>query len=428
MANNTVYANNVAGTLAAGVGPSDTILLLGAGQGASFPSPSGGDWFWLTCVHQASGAIEVMQCTARSVDSLTVVRGRDGTTAISMITGSVVEMRLCAIMMREVDYRTVKGVANGLATLDGSGLIPDAQIPADIARDAEVAATYIPLSQRAAANGVATLDASTLIPAAQIPDLFLKLASGGTVNGGITAVQTIISGTTSGELRVGGQGPGAQSTIFKYDGTMSLATGGAPAGFSTIWHSSNFNPAGKLNVASPTSTGTLNHTGNAVIVGNLTLQTGDLTLYRPGGTTAAIFMNSAGDRYIHWDGTYYQFNAAACRGPNFIATSDRRQKTRIRRHKVKRGVADAIQLHDWEWKRSTTIKGGGSGVIAQQVLDYAPHHVQGGDSLGVDKAGLALEGVVDLAARMRELEKVIHGSANNRPRSDVSRPRRTARK
>lgn len=35
-----------------------------------------------------------------------------------------------------------KGAASGVATLDGSGVLPDAQIPSAIARDTEVAATY----------------------------------------------------------------------------------------------------------------------------------------------------------------------------------------------------------------------------------------------------------------------------------------------
>ena len=66
-----------------------------------------------------------------------------------------------------------------LADLDGKLLIrragamaydflADADIPATLARDSEVAASYIPLTQRAAANGVATLDANTRIPIAQL--------------------------------------------------------------------------------------------------------------------------------------------------------------------------------------------------------------------------------------------------------------------
>ena len=58
-----------------------------------------------------------------------------------------------------------KGAANGVATLDGSNLIPTAQIPSGIARTAD----YVALTQKGAANGVASLDGSNLIPTAQIP-------------------------------------------------------------------------------------------------------------------------------------------------------------------------------------------------------------------------------------------------------------------
>jgi hypothetical protein len=57
-----------------------------------------------------------------------------------------------------------KGAANGVATLDGSNLIPTAQIPSGIARTAD----YVALTQKGAANGVATLDGSNLIPLTQI--------------------------------------------------------------------------------------------------------------------------------------------------------------------------------------------------------------------------------------------------------------------
>jgi hypothetical protein len=59
---------------------------------------------------------------------------------------------------------TQKGAANGVATLDGSNLIPTAQIPSGIARTAD----YVALTQKGAANGVATLDGSNLIPLTQI--------------------------------------------------------------------------------------------------------------------------------------------------------------------------------------------------------------------------------------------------------------------
>lgn len=76
-----------------------------------------------------------------------------------------------------------KGVANGVASLDGSALVPLAQIPtitaakvaADVATQAEldavstVANAAIPATQKAAVNGVASLGADGKVPSAQLP-------------------------------------------------------------------------------------------------------------------------------------------------------------------------------------------------------------------------------------------------------------------
>lgn len=72
------------------------------------------------------------------------------------------------------------GQANGVASLDGLGQIPDIQLPTRLS-DAALAATYatatqgakadaaLPASQKGVASGVATLDGTTKVPAGQIP-------------------------------------------------------------------------------------------------------------------------------------------------------------------------------------------------------------------------------------------------------------------
>jgi len=87
--------NNAFGTLAAGINSSATSITLTSGQGARFPTLSAGDYFYATLV-DTSNNLEIVKCTARSTDVLTVVRGQETTTARSYSTGDRIEIRLTA--------------------------------------------------------------------------------------------------------------------------------------------------------------------------------------------------------------------------------------------------------------------------------------------------------------------------------------------
>ena len=87
-----LFANNAQGKLSSPVDFTQTTVSVQAGQGSRFPSPSGGDWFPVTVV-KAAGELEIMRCTARANDVLTVVRSQDGTTAKEFEAGDRVELR-----------------------------------------------------------------------------------------------------------------------------------------------------------------------------------------------------------------------------------------------------------------------------------------------------------------------------------------------
>jgi hypothetical protein len=87
--------NNAFGTLAAGINSSATSITLTSGQGARFPTLSAGDYFYATLI-DTSNNLEIVKCTARSTDVLTVVRGQETTTARSYSTGDRIEIRLTA--------------------------------------------------------------------------------------------------------------------------------------------------------------------------------------------------------------------------------------------------------------------------------------------------------------------------------------------
>lgn len=69
-------------------------------------------------------------------------------------------------------------------------------------------------------------------------DLMVPL-TGGAMTGALTNSATITSGTTSGELRVGGQTGVEVGAVFRYDGQMAASTGGVAGVFKPIAKSSN---------------------------------------------------------------------------------------------------------------------------------------------------------------------------------------------
>lgn len=83
-----LFANQASSTLAAPAGSSATSLTLAAGSGSKFPSPSGIDVFALVLADAATNtSFEVVYCTARTGDVLTVLRAQEGTTALNWTTG-----------------------------------------------------------------------------------------------------------------------------------------------------------------------------------------------------------------------------------------------------------------------------------------------------------------------------------------------------
>jgi len=88
-------SNNAFATLAAGINSSVTSITVTSGQGARFPSLTASDYFYATLI-DTSNNLEIVKCTARSTDVLTVVRGQESTTARAYSTGDRIEIRLTA--------------------------------------------------------------------------------------------------------------------------------------------------------------------------------------------------------------------------------------------------------------------------------------------------------------------------------------------
>jgi hypothetical protein len=95
-----LFTNNAFSLLASGITDVATSLTVTGGDGALFPNPTGGDYFYATLI-DTSNNLEIVQCTARSTDTLTIVRGAESTTGLAYSAGDRVELRVTAAGLGE---------------------------------------------------------------------------------------------------------------------------------------------------------------------------------------------------------------------------------------------------------------------------------------------------------------------------------------
>lgn len=94
-----LFKNNASSLLVANITNVSLSLQVSAGEGALFPSPTGGDYFLLTLSKIYSGIetiIEIVKVTARSGDVFTIVRAQEGTTNNAYVMGDHVALRSTA--------------------------------------------------------------------------------------------------------------------------------------------------------------------------------------------------------------------------------------------------------------------------------------------------------------------------------------------
>ena len=96
-----IFSNNAATTLASSISSTITQLTVASGKGALFPQPQSGEAFYATLFNTNSqGTTEIVLCTARDGDTLTIARGQDGTTATAWAAGDAVQHQPNAATMR----------------------------------------------------------------------------------------------------------------------------------------------------------------------------------------------------------------------------------------------------------------------------------------------------------------------------------------
>ena len=396
----TIYVNNAAGVLASGIGPSDPQLMLMAGQGALFPAPQAGERFWVTIVDPSTFETEIVQCTSRAGDTLTVERGKDGTTAKSFLSGAIVEARLTAGMLLELNWSTGANSAGGVLLLNSEGKIADSFIPAAIPRTVggKLNAAVIP-------DEFVTATESAQAIAAAVAPKFDK--SGGTITGAIS-IHAGQVGTQQAFINLGWAGADRRwAAAIEADGTLSLycydgSGGGATqalqvlspvaggvdtqlkVGGARVWTSAIFDPNAKLNANGGTLT-------NGVVNGRLWFE----------GGAASVWFEGGEHKFSH-----------AARGPNFLGTSDPRLKIRVGTAEPDMELGAKLELVRFMWDRENEVVAGypeglQQGLMADAVYEVAPQHVKmGGDGyLGIDYTGLTLELALANDKRLRRIEE-----------------------
>ena len=94
-----LFANNALSTLAGAITNVATSMSVQPGHGARFPSPTAGDYFLLTLFELVGGIEanhEIVKVTARSVDTLTIVRAQESTAARAFGAGAQASHRATA--------------------------------------------------------------------------------------------------------------------------------------------------------------------------------------------------------------------------------------------------------------------------------------------------------------------------------------------
>jgi hypothetical protein len=120
-----VFKSFAASTLATAIDTDDTSVVVQSGHGARFPAISGTDFFYIVVENGPPvTAREVMKVTARTTDTLTVVRGQEGTSGTSFGTGVKVEQRVVATTLD-----ALRDLANGFFRVSGPTAVRTYTLP-----------------------------------------------------------------------------------------------------------------------------------------------------------------------------------------------------------------------------------------------------------------------------------------------------------
>jgi microcystin-dependent protein len=128
-----IFKNNAASVLATTIQLNATAAQVANGTGNRFPAPAAGEFFYATI--QTGADWEIVKCTARAGDVLTIERAQDGSQARLWGVGASIDMRIPSIVLGSFLQQSAGGdvaVTRGLSVaqnLTVTGLITQAGAP-----------------------------------------------------------------------------------------------------------------------------------------------------------------------------------------------------------------------------------------------------------------------------------------------------------
>jgi hypothetical protein len=295
------FTNNASGTIASSINSTTTTIVLTSGQGTLFPSLGSGDYFYATLV-DSSNNLEIVKVTARSTDTMTVVRGQDGTSGRSYTAGDRFELRPVAAAFNalqdftpvgDISATTISGAIEELAiekaplaspAFTGAPTAPTASAGTNTTQVATTA--FVETAVTAATGALGTLSTQnannvsiTGGSVAGITDL--AVADGGTGASDVSGARTnlgvpsntgsgasgtwgiSITGNAATASNVNGVGQSWQDLTGSraFNGTVYSNTTGRPIMVNPAWY--NGNKAGHLLEARPIGSGTWIKVGRA---------------------------------------------------------------------------------------------------------------------------------------------------------------------
>lgn len=236
--------NNAVSQLAGSLTEAATTITVAAGTGSLFPAIGAGQWFPLTLVKN-TGAREIVRCTARSGDVMTVTRAQEGTEALAFAVGDIVSLRVTAALLDEfMQTDEFSTFVHGLLLLANSEEFRNALELGNAAVKTVQTSALDKTTGRVLTFGAFGLGVSVSMPAdtnlnAVVDSGFYRLGSGVTNGPGFTV--------DYGELIVAKGGDTILQIVADYLGRMAFRAGnpaeaggsGVYSGWREVYHTGN---------------------------------------------------------------------------------------------------------------------------------------------------------------------------------------------